>query len=257
MRAPLISIALLLAASASSGQSRPAPSARDAGAPVSTRTATPIPPVAPPTQPAAVCALGAPGTPVTAAQVALGVQAFYDRTNDYEADFLQVSSNRLAGQNEERRGHMRFRRPGRMRWDYAAPAGDIIVSNGTTLWAYESAANQAIQSSLTQSQMPSALSFLMGTGRLTNDFTFRLLDSARYQYPTGLVLEATPVQPNPSFVRLLFYVDRASCQVSRTVVFDAQGNSNRFTFTSPRVNTGIADPVFAWSPPRGAHIVRP
>lgn len=185
------------------------------------------------------------------------MQAFYDRTNDFEADFTQVSRQRLGGTDERRNGHVRFLKPGRMRWDYAQPTGDVIVSDGHTLWAYEAAARQAVQSNLQQSQMPSALSFLTGTGRLTNDFTFRLLDAQRFQYPSGYVLELRPRQPNPSFERILFYVDGRSFQVARTVVIDAQGNTNRFDFTNVRVNMNIPPSVFQWTPPRGTQIVRP
>jgi outer membrane lipoprotein carrier protein len=232
-------------AAAQPAPAHPAP-AGTAGAPAPAATNA-TPPVAP----------EQPGVPLTADQVAAHVQSFYDRTNDYEANYQQVSHNRLTGRDERRSGHVRFLKPGRMRWDYALPSGDVVVSDGTTLWAYEAAEHQAVQSDLRQSQLPSALSFLTGTGRLTNDFTFTLLDAQRYQYPTGYVLQLQPIQPNPSFERIIFFVDRASFQVASTVVLDAQGNSNRFTFTDVRVNVSPAQSVFQWTPPRGTQIVRP
>lgn len=226
----------------------PAPTPAPEAAP---STAAPSGPVAVPTGSAT------PNPELSAAQIVAGIQNFYDRTNDYEADFQQVSRTRLSGGQQTRSGHVRFRKPGRMRWDYNQPQGDVIVSDGTTLWAYEAAARQAIQSNLQQSQLPSALSFLTGTGRLADDFTFRRLDSQRMQYPNGYVIELRPVQPNPSFERILFYVEPANFQVVRTAVIDAQGNSNTFTFTHPRVNTNPAPTVFQWSPPAGTQIVRP
>jgi outer membrane lipoprotein carrier protein len=198
-----------------------------------------------------------PSAPNSANQVVARLQEFYNRTTDFEADFTQQSHNRLSGQNQQRVGHVRFQRPGRMRWDYQNPSGDVIVSDGTTLWAYEAAARQAVQSSLAQSQLPSALSFLTGTGQLSNDFTFRMLDARQMRYPQGFVLEARPIQPNPSFERVVFYVDAASYQVVRTVLFDAEGNSNSFVFANPRVNTNPALALFQWTPPRGTQIVRP
>lgn len=202
-----------------------------------------------------------PGSPtanpaLTAAQIVAGVQDFYNRTNDFEADFEQVSRNRLSGQEQRRSGHVRFRKPGRMRWDYTVPSGDVIVSDGTTLWAYEAAARQAVQSNLQQSQLPSALSFLTGTGRLADDFTFRLLDARRYQW-NGYVLELRPIVPNPSFERLVFYIEPAHYQVVKTVVIDAQGNTNSIVFRNPRVNMNHPLEVFQWTPPPGTQIVRP
>lgn len=249
MRTPsaLILSFALVAPSAGAQTARPARAAVATTHPaVASATATP-PATPPPT----------PGTPLTAEQVVAQVQAFYDRTTDFEAEFIQVSRNRLTGTEQRRTGHVRFLKPGRMRWDYATPPDDVIVSDGTTLWAYEAAAHQAIQSNMQTSQLPSALSFLTGTGRLATDFTFRLLDAARYRYPNGHVLELRPITPNANFERILFYVEPTHFQVARTVVIDAQGNQNRFDFANPRVNLNPPQSTFVWTPPPGTQVVRP
>lgn len=212
----------------------------------STPSAAPSPPGNPPAQ--------NPTDPALA--VAQQIQAFYDRTRDFQADFVQVSRNRLYGE-ERRTGQVIFRKPGRMRWNYGAPSGDVIVSDGRTLWAYQADERQAVQQQLNQSQLPTAITFLAGTGRLTDSFTFRLLDANRFRFPSGYVLELRPTTPQPSYERIVFYVDRASYQVVRTAVIDAQGNQNRFDFTNPRVNTDVPESTFRWSPPAGTSIVRP
>lgn len=212
------------------------------------RTAT-TPPVTQPTNPAQ-------NTALTAVQIAERIQAFYDRTRDFQADFVQVSQNRLYG-DERRSGHLLLRKPGRMRWNYNTPSNDVIVTNGTTLWAYQADERQAVQQNLTQSQLPTAIAFLAGTGRLTDSFTFRLLDANQMRFPNGYVLELRPTTPQPTYERLVFYVDRASFQVVRTAVIDAQGNRNRFDFTNPRVNMNIPESAFNWSPPPGTSVVRP
>lgn len=218
----------------------------------------------PPTQQTPTADAG-PGQPIpnqqvgtlTAEQVVERVQGFYDRTTDFEADFSQETRNRLSGTPTTRTGHVRFLRPGRMRWEYANPSGDLIVSNGTTLWAYEAAAHQAIQTNLQESQLPSALSFLMGTGRLTAEFTGRLLDATRYRYANGYVLELRPNTPSPSVERLVLYVEPTNFQVVRSAVFDSQGNRNVFEFTRPQVNMHPAESVFTWTPPQGTQIIHP
>ncbi len=227
------------------------PTAQPATPAVAQRPATPAPTASPP---AVVPA--SPNGALTADQVAQRIQEFYDRTSDFQADFTQVSVNRLYGQ-EQRAGRVIFRKPGRMRWNYAAPHNDVIVSNGTTLWAYQAEERQAIQQTLTQSQMPTALAFLTGVGRLTDAFTFRLLDAAQFQYPSGYVLELRPTSPQPTYERIVFYVDRGTFQVARTVVIDAQGNRNQFTFLRPQVNLNVPESTFNWSPPAGTSIVRP
>ncbi len=239
-------------------QTRPAPArtapARTAPAPTAPRVAAPTP--APVAAPAPSPSPASPNGAITADQVAQRIQEFYDRTTNFQADFTQVSINRLYGQ-EQRSGRVIFRKPGRMRWNYAAPNNDVIVSNGTTLWAYQADERQAIQQTLTQSQMPTALAFLTGVGRLTDSFRFRLLDANQFQYPNGYVLELRPTSPQPTYERIVFYVDRTTFQVARTVVIDAQGNRNQFTFTRPQVNVDVPDSTFNWTPPAGTSIVRP
>jgi outer membrane lipoprotein carrier protein len=197
---------------------------------------------------------------LTADEVAQHIQAFYDRTTDFSADFVQVSRNPLYGE-ERRNGRVMFSKPGRMRWNYAprngVRNGDIIVSDGATLWAYQAEEAQALQQTMGQSQLPTAITFLAGTGRITDSFTFRLLDANQFRFPNGYVLELRPTTPQPTYERIVFYVDRASFQVVRTAVIDAQGNQNRFDFSNPQVNLNIPLTTFRWSPPAGTSIVRP
>ncbi|MFO0608578.1 MAG: outer membrane lipoprotein carrier protein LolA [Polyangiales bacterium] len=205
--------------------------------------------------PQAPQAPAAPNGALTAQQIVQRIQDFYDRTTNFQADFTQVSRSRLTGE-EQRAGRVIFKRPGRMRWNYSTN-GDVIVSNGTTLLAYQAEERQAIEQSLTQSQMPTALAFLTGTGRLADAFTFRLLDANQFQYPSGYVLEARPTTPQPTYERVVFYVDRASYQVTRTALIDAQGNTNRIEFRNPQVNLDVPESTFSWRPPADVRIVRP
>jgi outer membrane lipoprotein carrier protein len=241
---------------------QPRPQTTAPRAPTAPRPATAPAAPRPATTPAAPATnAAAPNAPAQnaanpAQQIAQQIQAFYDRTTDFSADFVQVSRNRLYGE-ERRTGQVIFRKPGRMRWNYAAPSGDVIVSDGRTLWAYQADERQAVQQQLGQSQLPTAITFLAGTGRLTDSFTFRLLDANQFRFPQGHVLELRPTTPQPSYERIIFYVDRASYQVVRTAVIDAQGNQNRFDFSNPRVNTNVPEATFQWTPPAGTSIVRP
>lgn len=270
---PLFALGLCLTAPAFAQPVHPAtPAVRRPQVPAARPVVAPaVPPVAAPVVVAQPSQTPPPGPPpgqnvqvgqnangaLTATQIAERIQAFYDRTTDFQADFTQVSRNQLYGREERRSGHVMFRRPGRMRWNYALPSGDLIVSDGTTVWAYQSDDRQAVQQNLAQSQLPTALTFLAGTGRITDQFSFRSLDANQFRFPDGYVLELRPLVPAPSYERIVFYIDRTTFQVVRTVVINAQGNQNRFDFTSPQVNMNIPDTTFRWTPPPGTSVVRP
>lgn len=199
-----------------------------------------------------------------ARQVALAVQAFYDQTKSVEAEFHQTYYNRLYDRYDRSSGTVKFRKPGKMRWDYAAPNGKIIVSNGKRLSIYEpgegKAAGQVFERPISESELPQALSFLTGSGKLADEFTFRLLDAAQQGFPAGHVLELLPKSKSPHYERILFYVDadpKRAGLVHRVLIVDASGNRNRIDFKEPRFNRAVDPRVFDWQPPKGTRRVQP
>lgn len=199
-----------------------------------------------------------------ARQVALAVQAFYDQTKSVEAEFHQTYYNRLYDRYDRSQGSVKFQKPGKMRWDYAAPNGKIIVSNGKRLSIYEPGegkeAGQVFERAITESELPQALSFLTGTGKLVNEFSFRLLDAAQQGFANGYVLELLPKTKSPHYERILFYVDadpKRAGLVHRVLIVDASGNRNRIDFKAPRFNRSVEARVFDWQPPKGTRKVAP
>lgn len=196
---------------------------------------------------------------LSAAQVVAGVQAFYNRTTSFEADFRQFNTAAVSNTTTESAGHVSFKRPGRMRWEYTRPQGNLVISNGTTLWTYEPASRQVFIANLQQSQLPSALSFLMGTGNLSVDFDARLRTTNVAGYSNFYMVELTPRAPNPSFAKLILFVEPQNYQVAEAAVIDAQNNRNRFQFigASVRLNTNPADALFQFTVPAGTTVIRP
>jgi outer membrane lipoprotein carrier protein len=199
-----------------------------------------------------------------ARQVALAIQAFYDQTKSVEAEFHQTYYNRLYDRYDRSNGSVKFQKPGKMRWDYAAPNGKIIVSNGKRLSIYEPGeakeAGQVFERAITESELPQALSFLTGTGKLVNEFSVRLLDAAQQGFSGGYVLELLPKTRSPHYERILFYVDadpKRAGLVHRVLIVDASGNRNRIDFKQPRFNRPVEARTFDWQPPKGTRRVTP
>ena len=197
-----------------------------------------------------------------ARRVALTVQAFYDQTKSVEAEFHQTYYTRLYDKYDRSQGTVKFQKPGKMRWDYAAPNGKIIVSDGKQLLIYEPGEGkepgQVFERALGVSELPQALSFLTGGGKLMDEFTFRLLDAKQQGFSAGHVLELLPRAKSPHYERLLFYVDSDASRaglVHRVLIVDASGNRNRLDFKVPRFNRPIDAKVFTWQPPKGTRRV--
>ncbi len=196
---------------------------------------------------------------------AAAVQAFYNQTNGVRSSFYQTYYNKLYDRYDRSRGTVTFKKPGKMRWEYNRPNGKVIAADGTQLTVYTPGdageRGQCFRQQMSAHQLPQAFSFLTGTGRLEEDFTFRLLDPARQGYGEGYVLELTPREPSPHYERVLFYVmkqnGRPTGVVRRVLIVDSAGNRNRFDFSNMEWNPRTTASSFRFSPPAGVRCVTP
>lgn len=206
--------------------------------------------------------------PLDAAVVVGLVQSFYDQTSTLEAEFEQSRYTRLYDRYDRAKGKVAFKKPGKMRWDYAKPNGQVFVSNGKTLLIYQPPEGgekngQLIERALDEDQLPSAFSFLTGSGNLEQDFEVRLLEHNNEKFRDGYVLQLTPRKPTPNYEQLVFYVRTLTHEgkragvVQRVLIIDASGNRNRFDFSKLRFNRDVPDKRFNYRPPKGTQIVSP
>lgn len=193
----------------------------------------------------------------TAAEVVESIQAFYESTLDFQASFSQVYKNKLYDEEKKSTGKVYLKRPGKMRWEYKKPTEKLFVSDGKTLWVYEAEPNQVFKQDLASSDLPTAISFLMGEGDLEKDFTYKLVPNEKAKQKGMIVLELVPVVPSTQYKKLLFMVDDETFEVKRTIVIDQAGNTNSMRFEKVKTNQGIPDKKFDFKMPKGATLVTP
>ncbi|HEX4514141.1 MAG TPA: outer membrane lipoprotein chaperone LolA [Polyangiaceae bacterium] len=185
------------------------------------------------------------------------VQGFYNRTSTFSADFQQQYLAHAYNTTKQSSGHVIFSKPGKMDWEYTDPAGQRIVSDGSTLRVYQPAEKQMYEQTVNQSQYPAALGFLTGQGSLAANFDFTILPGAQLQFTNGYVLVGTPKQPTNAYTKVLFYVDQGTSQVLRVLILDGQQNRNRFDFSNAQANAAVDATKFTFNPPAGTTIVKP
>lgn len=211
---------------------------------------------------AAAAALFLPAGPRKAGAVEPGgllacVQERYRGLSDLEARFVQESRVATLGAPRRREGTVRLQAPGRMRWEYAPPDAQTIVTDGETLWFHRPGRNQVIVQRLDAAftrQTPMLL--LFGRGDLAAEFTW-----AGVVPPAGadgsLAVELRPRVETPDLVRLVLEVVPGSCRLAGTVLEDAFGNLTRLRFDAERADQGLDPGVFRFAVPPGTEVVRP
>jgi outer membrane lipoprotein carrier protein len=189
------------------------------------------------------------------------MQKRYDQAKDFHARFSQNYSRGVVGRATLSTGTLTFKKPGRMRWDYEKPEPRMFLSNGQVLWLYEPTEKQAFKQDLKASQLPAALAFLMGKGKITDEFEVAFAKQPKDAKdklpgrPEDIRLALSPKQPQSTYKSILFVVDPKEFLVRESVLVDAQGNSNHFVFDGIEVNTKVADSLFKWTPPAGVRVV--
>lgn len=185
------------------------------------------------------------------------VQARYDGARDFSAGFEQALTNAVTKRATKSEGKVFFKKVGKMRWDYTTPEPRMVLADGTQLWLWEPEDKQAFRQGLASSQLPAALAFLTGHGKLIDEFSIGEAKPGAYGKPGETVLELAPRQPSAQVQRVFFVVEPATSYVRETVVVDAQGNTNHLAFRDIKVNTGLPDALFAWTPPAGTRVIDP
>jgi outer membrane lipoprotein carrier protein len=207
--------------------------------------------------PAAAAATAESDEVLTAEQIIARVQALYDGTTSFQANFRQVFRHRLnPDRSKEATGVVYLQKPGKMRWEYQDPERKLIVSDGSTLWAYEPEEDQVFEQTLEDTDLPSAVSFLLGSGSLSAEFDVRLVEEGSDTAADRYVLELRPKVATSHYSRLLFVVSRADFQVVRTVVIDHSGNTNSIEFAGIVLNGDIPASRFRFVRPEGARVIR-
>lgn len=191
-----------------------------------------------------------------ASEIADRVQAFYNRTTVFKADFQQRYWVKAYDKTKDSRGQVIFKKPGKMSWRYTNN-GNRVVSDGETVKVYERDNKQLYEQRLKDSQYPAALSFLTGEAKLKQEFNLRKLNARDLKFEGGYVLEAAPKKPTAAYQKLLLYIDARTAQVRRVLLLDAQGNRNRFDFENPIVNARIPDSEFTFQAPPGTQVIKP
>jgi len=201
--------------------------------------------------------------PATAAatvdEVVDRVQATCARTQDLSAWFHQTVSYRSLGQVREAQGVFLLKRPAKIRWEYQKPEPRLILTDGKTLWDYSPIDKQVRVEAFGvdfASKLP--MSFLAGDCQLRREFSIVTLEHAGTRTsPNTTILDLKPLRDEVGVTRVLLEVNLQTYTVERTTVFDAAGNTNVLAFANLKLNPGLRDDQFQFTPPAGVTVVTP
>lgn len=179
------------------------------------------------------------------------IQVFYEGAGGLKGQFSQRVELAM-GQVEEARGAFYLKRPGMMRWEYERPERRLLVTDGTTLWAYTPTDRQVIVQDLKAGVSSIPFDFLMGTGRLTDRFVLRQVVARG----DGTHLVLTPRRPDPHLRQMEMEVEEATLYIRSLTIVDPYDNRTVMRFSRLEVTNDLPADLFSFVPPPGVKILR-
>lgn len=185
----------------------------------------------------------------TADEIVGKVQGFYNKTKSFTASFHQTVTNQTFSKLKPKQssGKVYILKPGKMRWDYknktyksagGPKVSKSFISDGRHLWAVMHKNKQFYKESLSGSALPVAVSFLMGTGNLLNDFNVTQETSGKFGSKSDILLLLTPKVPSARYKKLWLVVDPNNYAVKQSVVLNSKGDTNSIVFSKVVLNSG-------------------
>jgi len=176
------------------------------------------------------------------------LQTFLDGVQSLQARFDQSVFDTSQGQTRRLEGMFYLQRPGKFRWDYTEPKGQLVVADGKTVWLVEDDLRQAYQKR--QSEALRGTPALLLTEQLKLEDHFEIADLGAGQDLEWV--ELIPRDPESQFTRVLLAF--AGNELRRMELADKFGQVTRFGFSDIRRNPRLDPDLFVYVPPRGTQM---
>lgn len=177
------------------------------------------------------------------------LKQFMDGTRTARGSFTQQVFSKSGRKPQPASGTFAFSRPGKFRWTYEKPYAQLLVGDGSKLWAYDQELNQVTTKKLGQALGSTPAAILAGDNSLDRNFVLKNAGDA-----DGLEwIEATPKAEDSSFERIR--MGFVGGQLKAMLLNDNFGQTTSLLFGQIERNPSLDAGLFRFTPPKGADVV--
>lgn len=174
---------------------------------------------------------------------------FLDGVTSYQANFTQVQTDERGLKIQSSTGTMALSRPGKFRWQYAAPAEQLIVTDGSKLWLYDQDLKQVTIRPAEEALQGTPAALLSQKKTLTETFTV----SDEGEADGVRKLKLVPKSKESDFQDVSLWL-RAAAPV-RMVFRDTLGGATDISFLQGKTNGKLDAGLFRFTPPKGVEVI--
>lgn len=176
--------------------------------------------------------------------------AFFTRVDTLRADFTQTQLDEFGTVLQTSEGRFWLDRPGRFRWEVAAPFAQTVVSDGETLWFHDPDLKQVSRRPVAGALDGTPAALLAEDGDLAETFRIESLPSDEAQTQR---LRLTPRGSAADFHSVTMTLRES---VPHLLRFEDQlGGITEIRFTEIALDTAIAPERLRFEPPAGSDVV--
>jgi outer membrane lipoprotein carrier protein len=166
-----------------------------------------------------------------------------------QADFRQVSTVAGGDAAEKASGRLYLQKPGRFRWDYREPSGQLIVSDGTNVWLFDQELEQVTVKAIDQSLSTTPALLLAGKASVAESFD---ISSAGTREGTDWIL-LVPKRTDTDFLEFRLGFVRGELRAME--LKDKLQQNTRIEFSDVKRNARLGAELFTFKPPAGVDVI--
>jgi len=177
------------------------------------------------------------------------VDDHYNHLSSLHAHYVEHYSGMGMDRSEE--GTLLLKKPGRMRWSYAAPVGKVFVLDGKFAWFYTPGDAQATRVPAKElDDLRSPLRFLLGHTQLKKELDELTVAVAGLGFRIAGVPKGMAQR-----VKLLTLGVTADGAIETMRLEEMDGAVTEFAFSDMQENVPVKDSDFVFTPPDGVAVV--
>lgn len=183
------------------------------------------------------------------------IEKQYNRTTDFQADFIQETTLKSMGKTEREQGRLYFKKPRKMLWRYEKPKTKTLVVNTEKSWlfipedqvAYVQQTDRLLQSTV-------AVRLLSGFIGIKDDFHVQFAATDQVDRKGNYLLRLIPRERGAGFSKAHIEISASTYNINRVWFEDPYGNVTRVTLSNIKLNQQLKDEKFLFTPPAGVEI---
>ncbi|MBI3395764.1 MAG: outer membrane lipoprotein carrier protein LolA [Spirochaetia bacterium] len=196
------------------------------------------------------------------ADVAKKVQELFEKVNTFQSPFVITTVDGTRGRTMS--GTCYYQKPGKLRFAFDNPSGDLIVSDGKILWVYIARLGAVGKQDLQLSKKNEANKDIFlkspgaGLSRLFRKYHYKFDGQRQPRQEDGgsfFVLDMEQREKIGGYENIKLFIDSSSYLIRRAAATDGYGKKTTISFGNPVVNGTLEGKLFQYQPGESVRVV--